>query len=108
MATNHLLIATRTDRLWRETEEQRQAEEVLGGWTFKRLRECMSLSKTRLNRLPGFLVTGNCLLMKHSRNLTLVEDASCRFDRQGEETSLNLLSRCDAVMTKTPENLRQH
>lgn len=43
------LIATRRGRLWRETEGQRQAKELLGGWNFIRFRACISgLSKSRL------------------------------------------------------------
>lgn len=51
---------------------------------------------------------GHYLFRRQSRNLNLVGHASCRIYRQGEETPLHLLIRCDAVMTKSFKSLGQH
>lgn len=71
------------------------------------IRACLDLRKHSLQRLTGFL-TGRFLLRKHSRNLNLVEYASYRFSRQGEETTANLFRRCDPVMIERSKNLGQY
>lgn len=102
------LLATRRDRLWRDTGGQIQAKELSGDWNFWIQSVHIGLSRTRLKRITTDSLTRHCMQSKHSRIFNLVENASCKVFSVGEETLLNLFSRCDPVITKISRNLAQH
>lgn len=53
------VFALKRERLWTDTNRSWKAKDTLGGWNFKRLRVCISLSKSRQKGITGFLTWGS-------------------------------------------------
>lgn len=87
------------NRHWMTHAGLRQAKELLGNYNQKRFKIIIKMSKTQLRIITG-LLTGHCKMNGHLRKLKLVNNSSCRFCDDEDETPAHILTECAPLCIK--------